>query len=192
MGDRTVHRLDGRSTVRDWLVTPSWSEPLLDDLPGVLDEAGSPWGDGGRWVLTNGPDVTPLKERLHGLRPLRVGQPLPTVLEGGPVRYVGPVGIRHRGTWRRVHTGADGLVDWSEFCFAPVYRVALAATQLEVDQAERRTLRLASTGPTLLYLDGECVACADCVSYMEPVEHTVPVWLPFGVSTVVVCSWRWG
>jgi hypothetical protein len=40
------------------------------------------------------------------------------------------------GVWRRVHTASDGLVDASEFCFTPEKRVALAATVVEVDQAE--------------------------------------------------------
>jgi hypothetical protein len=177
--------------VRDWLVTEGWSEPVAD-LPSLLDPVGSPWGPGGRWVLANGPDATMLKARLYGVRPLHADQPLPPVVEGGPVSYVGPTGVEHSGVWRRVHTMDDGLVDWSAFCFIPSYRVALAATQLEVDQAEWRTLLLASTGPVLLYVNGECVLCARAVSYMEPVEHEVRVWLPSGVSTIVACCWQVG
>ncbi|HEY0497395.1 MAG TPA: hypothetical protein VGD48_16740 [Kutzneria sp.] len=36
-----------------------------------LAASGSPWGADGRWVLTNGPDVTTLKRRLYLARPLR-------------------------------------------------------------------------------------------------------------------------
>jgi hypothetical protein len=57
------------------------------------------------------------------------------------------------------------LVDWSEFCFTPTYRTAVAGTAIEVDQAEWRTLRVASTGP---------------------------VWLPSGISQVVITSWQVG
>jgi hypothetical protein len=187
--NRTVHRLDGRGTVRDWLVTPAWSEPV-DDLDRALDTDGSPWGDTGRWVLTNGPDVTPLKQALYRSRPLRREAPPEPVTEGGPVTYAGPTGLAHEGTWQRTHTAPDGLVDWSAFCFTPEYRLALAATVVEVDQAEWRTVRLASTGPTLLFHDGRVVGGSDTVSYMEPVETEIPLWLPSRTSTLVVASWQ--
>src|SRR5262245_41231752 len=126
MPDRTVHALGSRGTVRDWLATPAWAEPS-DDLGDHLDAGGSPWGPEGRWVLTNGPDVTPFKARLYAGRPLRLDQPMPDVVEDGAVSYLGPTGTVHTGEWRRVHTAEDGLVDWSEFCFTPEYRLALAA-----------------------------------------------------------------
>jgi hypothetical protein len=187
--NRSVHRLDERGTVRDWLVGPAWREPA-DDLARHLDADGSPWGDGGRWVLTNGPDVTPLKQRLYAARPLRPEPPPEPVTEGGPVSYAGPTGAVHRGTWQRVHTAADGMVDWSAFCFTPEYRLALAATVVEVDQAEWRTLRLASTGPTMLFHDGRLVDESGTVSYMEPVERDIRIWLPSRTSTLVVASWQ--
>ncbi|CAM04097.1 hypothetical protein A8924_5216 [Saccharopolyspora erythraea NRRL 2338] len=190
MTGRTVHRLDEAGTVRDWLVAGAWGEPVAA-LPDLVPSTGSSWGRDGRWVLTNGPDVTPLKARLHRAAPLREQAP-PAVVEGGPVSYTGPDGSAHAGTWRRTHTAGDGLVDWSEFCFTPQCRVALAATALEVDQAEWRTLRLASTGPTLLYVNGECVARSESVTYMEPAEQATRVWLPPGVNEVVVCSWQVG
>jgi hypothetical protein len=90
---RTVHALDVAGYVRDWLAGPAWSVPC-DDLGEVLDADGDPWGPGGRWVLTNGPDVAPLKERLYARRPLVVEQPLPDVAEGGPVAWTAPGGAR--------------------------------------------------------------------------------------------------
>jgi hypothetical protein len=189
MPDRTTHRLDARGTVRDWLVAGAWPEPA-DDLDRLVAAHGSPWGADGRWVLTNGPDVTPLKRRLHAARPLRRDQPLPEITEGGEVAYTGPTGIVHQGHWRRVHTAADGLVDWSEFCFTPEYRLALAGCLLEVDQAERRRLRLACTGPTLLYVGGRCASADETVTYMEPAEHEVDVWLPSGTTSLLVASWQ--
>src|ERR1700742_3891975 len=191
MVERTVHRLDDKGTVRDWLVAGGWSEPV-EELADLLEADGDPWGERGRWVLTNGPDVTLLKRRLYELRPLWTDQPLPEVVEGGPVAYRGPTGADHEDTWRRTHVAGDGLVDWSEFCFTPAYRVALAGTVFEVDQAEWRLLRLASTGPCLLYVNGECVLATGMVSYMEPIEHEVRVWLPSGQSDVVVSSWQVG
>ncbi|MEV0405922.1 hypothetical protein [Actinoallomurus sp. NPDC050550] len=187
--DRTVHPLDERGTVRDWLIAGAWSEPA-DDLHEVLAADGSPWGPDGRWVLTNGPDVAPLKRRLYERRPLPRDQDLPEVVEGDPVSYAGPTGVVHEDRWRRVHTGADGLVGWSRFCFTPEYRLALASCVLEVDQAERRVLRLACTGPSLLYVDGDCVFADDTVTYMEPAEHDIQVRLPSGATTIVVASWQ--
>jgi hypothetical protein len=191
MAERTVHLLDGTGTVRDWLVAGGWSEPVAE-LADLLDTEGDPWGERGRWVLTNGPDVTLLKRALYEARPLWTDQPLPEIVEGGPVAYRGPTGADHEDTWRRVHVPDDGLVDWSEFCFTPAYRVAVAATVFEVDQAEWRLLRLASTGPCLLFVNGECVLATGMVSYMEPIEHEVRVWLPSQLSEVVVCSWQVG
>ncbi len=187
--NRTVHRLDERGTVRDWLVSPAWSEPATD-LAEAVSAEDTPWGEDGRWVLTNGPDVTPLKQRLYWSRPLRPVAPDGLATEGGPVSYLGPTGLPHHGTWERVHTAADGLVDWSEFCFTPEYRLALAATVVEVDQAEWRTLRVASTGPTMLFHNGRLLSESSTVSYMEPVEQEIRVWLPSRTSTLLVASWQ--
>jgi hypothetical protein len=189
--DRTVHELDERAAVRDWLISPSWAEPV-EELAKLMSAKGSSWGENGRWVLTNGPDSTPLKRKLYRLRPLRLEQPLPDVSEGGEITYLGPGGTVHKGQWERVHTAEDGLVDASEFCFTPAYRSVLAATCLEVDQAERRTMRIACTGPFALYVNGKLLLHADTVSYMEPIEHEVTPWLPAGVSTVIVQSWQVG
>lgn len=156
---------------------PVIAAPVPDSDLG-LEATGSPWGSDGRWVLTNGPDVTPLKRRLYLSRPLPVDRPVPEVVEGPD--------------FRRIHTGTDGLVDWSEFCFTPTYRTAVAGTALEVDQAEWRTLRVASTGPVLVHVNGELLLHADAVTYMEPAEHTIRVWLPSGVSQVVITSWQVG
>jgi len=164
-------------SVRDWLVRPVLAAPVpAEDLG--LAAAGSPWGPEGRWVLTNGPDVTPLKRRLYLARPLSPDASVPEVVEGPD--------------FRRIHTGVDGLVDWSEFCFTPTYRTAVAGTAFEVDQAEWRTVKVASTGPVLLHVNGELLLHADTVSYMEPVEHSIRVWLPSGVSQIVITSWQVG
>ena len=44
---------------------PAWSAPC-DDLRRGARADGSPWGPTGRWVLTNGPDVAPLKRGCTG------------------------------------------------------------------------------------------------------------------------------
>jgi hypothetical protein len=174
---RTTHRLSVTGSVLDWLVRPVVTAAVSDVDLGLAAD-GSPWGPEGRWVLTNGPDVTPLKRRLYRSRPLPTDQPPPEVVEGEG--------------FRRVHTGTDGLVDWSEFCFTPTYRTAVAGTVLEVDQAEWRTLKVASTGPVVVHVDGELLLHADTVTYMEPAEHEVRVWLPSGRSPVVITSWQVG
>ncbi|MDR7276866.1 hypothetical protein [Catenuloplanes atrovinosus] len=184
---RTVHRLDRHGTIRDWLTGPAWSSPA-GDLGAHLDATGPPWGPHGRWRLTNGPDATPLKEALHRARPLPADGPVPAAAaEGAAFTFQG-----HEGTWRRAHTAADGLVDWSAFCFTPEYRTALAAATVEVDQAEWRELRVAGTGPVRLFHDGAPIGGSDRVSYMEPLEWTVRVWLPSGVSTLVAALWQAG
>jgi hypothetical protein len=188
--DRTVHDLDPDGTIRDWLASPAWSTPC-DDLDRVLDATGSPWGDTGRWTLTNGPDVAPLKSRLYRNRPLVTDQPLPDVVEGGALvwRAPGDTGT-DTGTWSRVHTGADGLLDWSQFCFTPEYRHSVAGVLLEVDQAEHRVLHVACTGPVAVWLDDALIAVRDTVSYMEPVEHAIPVRLTSGTSRLLLATWQ--
>ncbi len=190
MTGRTVHALDGAGYVRDWLAGPAWSAPC-DDLAAVLDAHGDPWGPDGRWVLTNGPDVAPLKQRLYARRPLVVEQDLPDVVEGGPLTWTAPGKERtDTGTWQRVRTGRDGLVDWSAFCFTPEYRHAVAGTVLEVDQAEWRTLEVACTGPFALWAGEDLLAVREDVSYMEPVRHEVAVRLPSGTTRLLLATWQ--
>lgn len=186
---RTVHALDRRGTVRDWLTSPAWSAPCAD-LDSVLEAKGSPWGTDGRWVLTNGPDVAPLKERLYRRRPLVVEQTLPEPLEDAPLTWAAPGGGTDTGTWRRYHAAADGFVDWSEFCYTPVYRHALASTVLEVDQPEWRTLVVACTGPVAVWVGSQLAGVFTDVSYMDPVEHRLPVRLGSGSTAVTVATWQ--
>ncbi|MFC7597670.1 hypothetical protein ACFQU3_20320 [Terrabacter sp. GCM10028922] len=187
---RTVHTLDERGFIRDWVVSPAWSAPC-DDLGRLLEPDGTPWGADGRWVLTNGPDVAPLKRKLYALHPLLADQRLPPVVEGGALAWTRSHGDpASTGTWQRVHTGADGFVDWSRFCFTPEYRHSLCATSLEVDQAEYRDLEIASTGPVAAFLDGELVLQTDEFSYMEPIAHRVRVRLESGTSTLHVAAWQ--
>lgn len=195
--DRTVHQLDRNGYVRDWLVGPAWSHPC-DDLDAVLDATGSPWGPPGdrtgRWVLTNGPDVAPLKSVLYERRPLVTDQPLPAVTEGGPMSWQSPFprdgGAADTGTFTRVHTGWDGFVDWSQFCFTPEYRHAVAATVLEVDQPEWRTLEVACTGPCAVWIGGELTGVFTDVDYMDPTVHALRVRLLSGATTIVISSWQ--
>jgi hypothetical protein len=185
---RTIHRLDSNGTVRDWLVSPAWSRPCLD-LDQVLDPAGEPWGPTGRWVLTNGPDVAPLKRRLFGRHPLRRDQAPVELVEGGPLTWETTGGPR-TATWSRRHVARDGFVDWSEFCFTPEYREAVAAAQVEVDQAEERVIELWSTGPFLCWIGGELVLENDGFTYMEPRSRSVRVRLSSGLTNVVVSTWQ--
>ena len=178
--------------IRDWLVGPAWKSPC-DDLDGVLSSHGSPWGDGGRWTLTQGPEVAPLKSRLYQRRPLVLDQALPRLMEGAPLSWVAPGGLAtDSGTWRRIRTQADGLVDWSDFCFLPEYRHAVAGVLIEVDQPEWRDIEIGSTGPVALWLDDELLATFTDVSYMEPVMHAVRARLRSGVSRLLIATWQVG
>ena len=187
---RTIHSLDERGFIRDWLVSPGWGTPC-DDLSQVLESTGGPWGSDGRWVLTNGPDVAPLKEKLYRRHPLLLTQPLPDIVEGGAVEWVRSAGdVAGSAVWERVHTGSDGLVDWSRFCYTPEYRYAVAAAAVEVDQAEYRTLHVASTGPVAVFVGGELVVEADSFGYMEPNLHMAHVRLNSGLTQIHVVTWQ--
>ncbi|NYG08654.1 hypothetical protein BJ986_003141 [Phycicoccus badiiscoriae] len=187
---RTAHTLDARGFIRDWLVSPAWSSPC-DDLDEVLASDGSPWGPQGRWVLTNGPDVAPLKRVLYQRHALLTDQPLPEVVEHGELSWTRSAGdTPSTGGWQRVHTGRDGLVDWSQFCFTPEYRHAVAATTLEVDQAEYRVLEVSSTGPVAVFVAGELLLATDDFGYMDPITHRLRVRLESGTTSVVVASWQ--
>ncbi|MFK0107059.1 hypothetical protein [Streptomyces sp. NPDC091217] len=188
--ERTVHSLDRGGFVRDWLISPAWSS-ACDDLDRVLSATGSPWGDDGRWVLTNGPDVAPLKRRLYDLHPLLTGQVLPDLAEGTAFDWTRSAGDpASSARWQREHTGEDGLLDWSQFCFTPEYRHALAGTVLEVDQAEYRELEVGCTGPFVLFVDGEPVLSGADFGYMEPLRHRVRIRLRSGPTTVHLATWQ--
>ncbi|OYO17692.1 hypothetical protein CGZ94_02050 [Enemella evansiae] len=191
--NRTVHPLDARRSVRDWLISPAYAAEA--DLGADLSAAGDPFDVDGelshtdtRWVLTNGPDVTPLKEKLLPTQRI-TAPPVGEVVEGGAFTLTAG-GAEQVGQWHRVHTNADGLLDWSEFCYTPQWRYATAATLLEVDQADRRTIEVAATGPFTLWLDGKELLSSNEVRYMEPGVHRVEVWLPSGTSTLVLAGWQ--
>jgi hypothetical protein len=185
--NRTVHTTDADGTVRDWLVSPVWAAPC-EDLEKFLPADGDPWA-GGRWVLTNGPDVGMLKETLAQAHPIDTSQPIDPPVEGGKVHWTAN-GSAYKGAWRRMRTGSDGLLDWSAFCFTPEYRYSVASTVLEVDQSDWRTLELHTTGPFVLWLDGEVVLQSSKVSYMEPEIHTVRVRLSSRTTTVHLATWQ--
>ncbi len=186
MTGRSPHALGPRGEIRDWLVGPVWAEPA-DDLNEVLEADGSPWGAPGRtgrWVLTNGPDVSGLKQALYARRPLTGELPAGEPVVGGEVAYAGRTGV-----WSRLHA-PDGVVDHSEFCFTPMYRLGCAAAVLEVDQADRRTLAIAATGPWQAFLNGEPIASSHAVTYMEPAVTEVTVSLPSRTSVLTVVTWQ--
>lgn len=188
---RTVHLTDPTGLVRDWLVVPAFTWPVPQDhLAELFADAGDPWG-AGRWVLTNGPDVAPTKVALHARHPLdRTCPDLAAVTEAGPMQRVTHDGAVREGSWQRRHTGRDGLVDWSRFCYTPEYSEGIAATAVEVDQAEWRTVEIACTGPYLLWIDGELVGESSAVSYMEPLVSRYPWRFRSGSSTIVIATWQ--
>ena len=82
--NRTIHQLDSRGFIRDWLISEAWIA-RADDLDQVLASTGNPFGKDGRWVLTNGPDIAELKAKLFQKRKFVVEQSLPTVIESGKI-----------------------------------------------------------------------------------------------------------
>src|SRR6218665_752358 len=82
--NRTVHLLESKCYIRDWLKRPAWGSHA-EDLAVLVEADGDPWGEGGRWVLPNGPDASGFKEQLAKQHPIDTTQNLPKVVEGGPI-----------------------------------------------------------------------------------------------------------
>lgn len=195
-GDRTVHRLGEDGSILDWLLGPVWEEPCRE-LGAVVPADGQPWdrdGRPGRWRLTNGPDVAPVKDLLYARQPMVPPSRLPVVAEDGEVEWPSPfpggAGAVLRGTWSRHHTSSDGVVERSAFCYTPTSRMALAATALEVDQPETRALEVRSTGPVQVWLGGRLVLDHPEFGYMQPWTRDVEILLPSGTTDLVVASWN--
>lgn len=188
--DRTTHLLDHNGFIRDWLATEAWISPAKD-LEKLLSATGDPFGPEGRWVLTNGPDIAPLKERIFANRPFTTEQIMPSIIEGGSVNWREPgTGKVHEGKWSRVHTGDDGYVDWSHFSYTPEYRHSLMATQIEVDQPEWRKLIVESQGPVQVWVNGAIVLSTSKFGYMQPLTHEIDLLLPSGMSSLVISQWQ--
>jgi hypothetical protein len=182
--------LDKNGFIRDWLITKAWITPA-DDLGNLLKDSGDPFGKDGRWVLTNGPDIAPLKAKLFKNRPFTTAQSMPTVIEGGEVSWKAPGNAKvDTDTWTRIHTGHDGFADWSHFSYTPEYRHSLMATQIEVDQPEWRNIVVESQGPVQVWLNGELVLSTDLFGYMQPLSHTIESLLPSGISTLIISQWQ--
>jgi len=188
--NRTVHLLDKNGFIRDWLITDAWIS-TASDLDQVLSGEGDPFGVDGRWVLTNGPDVAPLKSKLFEKRPFIVKQDLPAIVEGGDVTWLEPgSGKSQTGRWNRNFTGDDGYVDWSHFSYTPEYRNSLMATVIEVDQPEWRKLVVESQGPVQVWINGEIVLSTSKFGYMQPISHEIDTLLPSGTSTLLISQWQ--
>lgn len=188
--DRTIHLLDKNGYIRDWLVTKAWITPA-DDLRSLLQDSGDPFGKDGRWVLTNGPDIAPLKGKIFKNRPFITDQLMPTVTEGGAVNWKAPGTARvDTDVWTRIHTGHDGYADWSHFSYTPEYRHSLMATQIEVDQPEWRNIIIQSQGPVQVWLNAELVLSTEVFGYMQPLTHSIPTLLPSGISTLIISQWQ--
>lgn len=142
----------------------------------MLEADGSPWdrdGKLGRWRLTQGPDVAPVKDALYAA----VRPPAPGEVAAGPDL------VRH-------HTPPNGVMERSIFCYTPTYRTFTATTVLEVDQPETRVLRFRSTGPLRVWVGGVLVLDHAEFGYMHPWVREVDVLLPSGATEVSVWSWN--
>jgi hypothetical protein len=171
-------------------VTPAWIT-AADDLHNLLAAEGDPFGSDGRWVLTNGPDIAPLKHKIYKNRPFTAAQTMPTIIEGGEVQWAAPGTAKlDSSRWSRIHTGHDGYADWSHFSYTPEYRHSLMAVHLEVDQPEWRTIVVESQGPVQVWLNGECVLQSEIFGYMQPLSHRIETLLPSGISSLIICQWQ--
>ena len=188
--NRTIHLLDKNGYIRDWLVTRAWITPA-NDLEKLLIASGDPFGKDGRWVLTNGPDIAPLKNKLFKNRPFISKQSMPEVIESGEVTWFAPgTGAKDSDNWIRIHTGHDGFADWSHFSYTPEYRHSLMAVKLEVDQPEWRNLIVESQGPVQVWLNGELVLSTEEFGYMQPISNSIRTLLPSGLSTLIISQWQ--
>ncbi|TRZ73485.1 MAG: hypothetical protein D4Q78_01430, partial [Streptomycetaceae bacterium] len=142
-------------------------------------------------MLTNGPDIAPLKAKIFKNRPFTASQSMPAVIEGGDVSWKAPgSAMVDADVWTRIHTGHDGYADWSHFSYTPEYRHSLMATQIEVDQPEWRTIVVESQGPVQVWLNGELVLSTAVFGYMQPVSNSIPTLLPSGISTLIISQWQ--
>lgn len=142
-------------------------------------------------MLTNGPDIAPLKAKLFQKRVFEIAQVMPEILEGGAVSWKAPGTAQlDSDVWARIHTGHDGYADWSHFSYTPEYRHSLMATQLEVDQPEWRGIVVESQGPVQVWLNGELVLSTELFGYMQPLSHTINTLLPSGLSTLIISQWQ--
>lgn len=172
------------------MVTPAWIT-AADDLHNLLAAEGDPFGSEGRWVLTNGPDIAPLKDKIYKNRPFTEAQKMPVVMEGGSLEWAAPGTAKiDSSRWSRIHTGHDGYADWSHFSYTPEYRHSLMAVQLEVDQPEWRTFVVESQGPVQVWLNGERVLQSEIFGYMQPLSHRIETLLPSGISTLIISQWQ--
>lgn len=171
----TVHRLSPEGFVRDWLVSPITERPC-EHLHLVVDAHGSPWDHSdrlGRWRLTQGPDVAPVKGALYAA-------------VGASMRPTGS----STDVMARHHTPPNGVIERSIFCYTPTYRTFTARTVLEVDQPETRVLRFRSTGPLQVRIAGKLVLDHAEFGYMHPWSRDVEVLLRSGTTEVEVWSWN--
>lgn len=181
---RTIHPLDPRGTVRDWLVTRAWEEPAAD-LAEFVAPTGDPWTADGRWLLTYGLPALGLKRRVYQAHRLPGQPPVEPPVEGGAVHWLG-----QQAHWERARTSEDGFVDWTAFRRTPMYRTGLAAVGLLAERAGDHRLRIGAIQPTVVFLNGELVSDDPTVSYLEPFERVVEVRLAAGVNTLLVGSWQ--
>ena len=71
------------------MISKAWISPA-DDLGLLLEAEGDPFKKDGRWVLTNGPDIAPLKTRIFKNRPFTLDQKMPEIKEGGEIEWAAP------------------------------------------------------------------------------------------------------
>ena len=142
-------------------------------------------------MLTNGPDIAPLKAKIFKNRPFTASQSMPAVIEGGEVLWKAPGTAKvDSDVWTRIHTGHDGYADWSHFSYTPEYRHSLMATQIEVDQPEWRTIVVESQGPVQVWLNDELVLSTTVFGYMQPISNSIRTLLPSGISTLIISQWQ--
>ena len=194
---QTVHRLSADGFVRDWLVSratespctePPCTEPPCDDLGLVVEADGDPWDEGdrlGRWRLTQGPDVAPVKTALYAALGVSIRPPSYSTNDADQNDADRPT-----SGLSRHHTPPNGVIERSTFCYTPTYRTFTALTVLEVDQPENRVLRFRSTGPLRVWVGGEIVLDHDEFGYMQPWARDVEVLLGSGTTEVAVWSWN--
>ena len=78
----------------------------------LLKDSGDPFGKDGRWVLTNGPDIAPLKGKIFKNRPFTTQQTMPVVIEGGHVEWKAPGTAKaDSDVWTRIHTGVPTFIN---------------------------------------------------------------------------------
>ncbi|MBK9749564.1 MAG: hypothetical protein IPO91_22675 [Chloroflexi bacterium] len=182
--------LDPDGSIRHWLTCGPVTTPILDTLNRVIQQDGSPFGDGRRWVLNywawSGASKK-VKRRVYGALPSFTWLP-----DAPPTLHAEGIGGKR---WQYKTAEEDQVIDFSLFNFAPTLMQGWTFALIEAPAAQTVQAELITIGPARLYVNGALVEhYADEFSYVEVQRIPVTLTLNAGLNEVYVqgdmLGWR--